>query len=112
MNSYGLILKVMRAVDRRDPHRPGLTLKDLITIGDIHIGIFDPDDRVERNIMGFTQTGERLWSIDSQPGTHERFSRAWQRITVGDDGDLVAIGSDGARHQIDHRTGNIRQRNP
>jgi hypothetical protein len=24
----------------------------------------------------------------------------------------VAIGSDGARHQIDHRTGNIRQRNP
>ena len=109
MNSYQLILKVMGVVDKRDPHRPGLPLKDLVKIGDIQVGLFDPIDAPERNVMGFSLTGDYLWTIESPPAAHERLSRAWRKIMRDDAGLLIATSSTGERYEIDHRTGDIRR---
>jgi hypothetical protein len=109
MNSYQLILKVMGVVDKRDPHRPGLPLKDLLKFGDVQVGLFDPVDAPERNVMGFSLTGEHLWTIASAPPAHERLSVAWQRITRDDDGALIVTSSTGERYVVDLRTGDIRR---
>ena len=108
MNSYQLILKVLGVVDKRDPHRPGLPLKDLVKIGDIQVGLFDPTDATERNVMGFSLTGEYVWTIDASPVTHERLSRAWMKIMRDDDELLIATNSTGERYKVDHLTGSIR----
>ena len=109
MNSYQLILKVMGVVDKRDPHRPGLPLKDLVKIGDIQVGLFDPIDAPERNVMGFSLTGGYVWTIDASPVVHERLSRAWCKIMQDEDGLLIATSSTGERYEVDHRTGGIRR---
>ena len=109
MNSYQIILKVMGVIDKRDPHRPGLPLKDLVKIGDLQVGLFDPSDMPEQNVMGFSPMGDHLWTIESLPLVHARLSRAWRKIMQDEDGMLIAINSSGERYAVDHGTGGIRR---
>ena len=103
MNTYQLLLKLMRVVDRRDPRVPGLPLKYVLTLGGRHIGFFDPEHGPAQNAM------VHRWSpsIAEAPLRHERFRRSWMQILADPDGGLIAVNSEGRRFVVDQDTGNV-----